>query len=104
MDYQNIIISVYCRAKQAELTQARHVFFFRLQIHGFVWFDYLHPSQQFFSYVGTGLPWLNQYLARINVSCSKTQSSDAGEAQTHNPSVSSKALYHWATALPAKSW
>ena len=21
----------------------------------------LHPSQQFFSYVGTGLPWLGQY-------------------------------------------
>ena len=27
----------------------------------FVLFDSLHPSQQFFSYVGTGLPGLNQY-------------------------------------------
>ena len=27
----------------------------------FVWFDYLRPSQQFFSYVGTGLPGLHQY-------------------------------------------
>ena len=27
----------------------------------FVWFDSLHPSQQFFSYVGMGLPGLNQY-------------------------------------------
>ena len=36
--------------------------------------------QQSFSYVGTGLSWLNQYLARINMSCSRTQHSDAGEA------------------------
>ena len=28
------------------------------------------------------------------------QRSDAGEARTHGPSVSSQALYHWATALP----
>ena len=28
------------------------------------------------------------------------QRSDAGEAWTHGPSVSSQALYHWATALP----
>ena len=28
------------------------------------------------------------------------QHSDAGEAQTHGPSVWSLALYHWATALP----
>ena len=46
----------------------------------FVWFDILHPSPQFFSYVGTGLTGLNQFKARINVSCSWTQRSDAGEA------------------------
>ena len=28
------------------------------------------------------------------------QRSDAGECRTHGPSVSSQALYHWATALP----
>ena len=28
------------------------------------------------------------------------QHSDAGEARTHSPSVSSQALFHWATALP----
>ena len=28
------------------------------------------------------------------------QRSDVGEAQTRGPSVSSQALYHWATALP----
>ena len=30
------------------------------------------------------------------------QRSDAGEAQTRRPSVSSQALYHWATALPVQ--
>ena len=29
--------------------------------------------------------------------------SDAGEARTRGPSVSSQALYHWATALPTSS-
>ena len=38
------------------------------------------PHQQSFSYAGMGLPGLNQYIARINVSCSRTQRSDAGEA------------------------
>ena len=28
------------------------------------------------------------------------QRSDAGETRTRGPSVSSQALYHWATALP----
>ena len=27
----------------------------------FVWFDSLRPSQQFYSYVGKGLPVLNRY-------------------------------------------
>ena len=31
------------------------------------------------------------------------QRSDAGEARTRSPSVSSQALYHWATALPVTS-
>ena len=30
------------------------------------------------------------------------QHSDAREARTRGPSVSSQALYHWATALPNK--
>ena len=51
----------------------------------FVWFDSLRPSQQFFSYVVMGLLGLNKYEARINVSCSRTQRSDASEAGTHNP-------------------
>ena len=32
------------------------------------------------------------------------QRSDAGEARTRGPSVSSQALYHWATALPQYEW
>ena len=48
--------------------------------------------QQSFNYIGTVLPGLNQYQARINVSCSRTQCSDAGEARTRSPSVSSQAL------------
>ena len=31
------------------------------------------------------------------------QRSDAGEARTHGPWVSSQALYHWATALSGVS-
>ena len=59
-----------------------------------------HPSQQLFSYIMRGLPGLNQYLARVKVSCSRTQCSDAGEVWIRDPSVTSEALYHWATALP----
>ena len=55
--------------------------------------------QQAFSYVGAGLPGMNQYLARINVS--RTQHSDDSEAPTRDPSFLSQALYHWATALLA---
>ena len=32
------------------------------------------------------------------------QRSDAGEAPTRDPSVSSQALYHWATALPLQQY
>ena len=40
--------------------------------------------QQSFSYKGTGLPGLSQYLAMINVFCSRTQRIDACEALTSN--------------------
>ena len=49
-------------------------------------FDSLHPSQQFFSHAGTGLPGLNQYLAQDKVFCSRTQRSASGEAGTRNSS------------------
>ena len=52
-------------------------------------FDLILTShQQSFNYVGTGLPGLNRYEAMINVSCSRTQRSDACEARTRGPSVS----------------
>ena len=60
----------------------------------FDWFDYLRPIHQYFSNVGTCLDWLNQYLARINVSCSRTPYSDTGEVRTRNLSASSQALYY----------
>ena len=63
-----------------------------------IWFFTSH--QQSFSYVGTGLPGLNQYYARINVSCSRTTTQWCRWGTTRDPSVSSQALYHWATALP----
>ena len=50
--------------------------------------------QQLFSYVWTDLPLLNHYEARINVTCSRTQRSDADEARTRNWSVSRYALDH----------
>ena len=70
----------------------------------FVWFESLRPSQQFFSYVWTGLPGLNRYSARINVSYSRTQCSIAGETRTGNPSVSSQALYYCATGDQRSYW
>ena len=35
-------------------------------------FDFLHPSQQFFSRLRTVLPGLNQYKAADKVSCART--------------------------------
>ena len=43
-------------------------------------FDSLRPSQQFFSYVWTGLQGLNQYETEDKVSLSRTQHSASGEA------------------------
>ena len=61
----------------------------------FICFDSLHPSQQFFSHVGTSLPGLNQYEAVDKVSCSRTQPSDSTgcEARTNNPLIPSLTLY-----------
>ena len=44
------------------------------------------------------LGWTSTKLGLMT--CSRTQRSDAGEARTRGPSVSSQALYHWATVLP----
>ena len=56
----------------------------------FVLFDFiLYVPSTISQLTGTGLHGLNQYLARINVSCSRTT--------THWCLVVSQALYHWAT-------
>ena len=69
---------------------------------GFVGFFYsLRPSQRYFSYVGTVLPVLKKYLARINVSCSRTQYNDTDEARTLGPSVSSEVKH--STTEPLRS-
>ena len=41
---------------------------------------------------GTSWAEPGEYLAGINMSCSRTQHSDAGEAQTRNSSISRQAL------------
>ena len=56
-----------------------------------IWFFTSH--QQSFSYKGTGLPGLNQYLARINV---LAQGTNTVTQVRLKPSVSSQALYYWA--------
>ena len=54
----------------------------------------LDESISKFRHIGAGRPRFNQYFASINVSCSRTQGSDAGEARTRGSTVSSQALYH----------
>ena len=69
--------------KEKKPIRTYHIFIFQksynsknkqssIMVLAFVWFDSLCLSQQFFSYVAMGLPRLNQYKAKINVSCSRT--------------------------------
>ena len=53
------------------------------------------PNQQPFGYIEKGIPGLNQNEARINVTCSMTQSRDAGEDRICGPMVSNQALSHY---------
>ena len=64
------------------------------------WFFTSH--QQSFSYVGTDLPGLNQYWARINVSCSRTQRSDAGDSVRLEPAALRSRVKH-STSEPLRS-
>ena len=43
------------------------------------------PVSNFFSYIWTGLPGLNQYYASLNLSCSRTQHSESNESRTRWP-------------------
>ena len=58
--------------------------------------------QQSFSYKGMGLPGLNQYICtKLGlIFLLKDTTQWCSEAWTCGPSVSSQALYHWATVLP----
>ena len=60
------------------------------------YFDSLHPSQKYFSHVGTGLPGLKKYQAADKVSCPRTRYSESSssETQTINPSFPCLTLYH----------
>ena len=65
-----------------------------------VWFDCLRPinnlsvKQEWVFLVWTSTKLGLKHLAQ------GPQHSHAGEAQTHGPTVSSQALYHWATVFP----
>ena len=67
----------------------------RRLLDSFCLFDsILYVPSTIFQLYKDGLPGLNQHLARIKVSCSRTQRSDAVEDRTRGPLVSSQALYH----------
>ena len=57
--YKMKILDVFDMAKHGE--DSKFVDHGNRCVVEFVWFDSLHPSRQFFSYVGMGLPELNQY-------------------------------------------
>ena len=59
----------------------------------FVWVEALHPSQQFFSHVGT-FSWVEPVLSNENeMSRSRTQHCAPGEILTRNLAIKSLALY-----------
>ena len=60
----------------------------------------LYVPSTIFQLCRDGSPGLNQYLARINVSCPRTKHSDASEVWARSPSFLSQAPYHWTTVLP----
>ena len=66
----------------------------------FFLFDSLHPINNLSVKQGrVFLGWTSTKLGEMCLA-QEPQHSDAGEARTRGPSVSSQALYHWATALP----
>ena len=66
----------------------------------FVWFDSLRPINNLS--VKQGWVFLGWTSTKLGLMClaQGPQRSEAGEAWTCGTSVSSLALYHWATALP----
>ena len=72
----------------------------------FVWFDLiLYIPSTIFQLCRDRSSWVEPVLSlMMNVSCSRTQHSDPGEARAHGPSVSSQALYHWAPFIGHVNW
>ena len=70
----------------------------------FVWFDFLRPINNLS--VKQGQVFLGWTSTKLGYMClaQGPQRSDAREARTRGPSVSSQALYHSATALPQTVW
>ena len=56
-----IRIYTVCKGKKNLQMKEYNIYCLNYNPTIFVCFDSLHPSQQFLSYVGTGLPGLNQY-------------------------------------------
>ena len=67
----------------------------------FVWFFTSH--QQSFSYIETGLPGLNQYYARINVSCSRTTTQWGSNPRPFGLESSTLLLSHYAPCVVSLS-
>ena len=70
----------------------------------FVWFDSLRPINNLS--VKKGQVFLGWTSIKLGLMCltQRPQRSDACEARTRSPSVSSQAHYHWTTALPNQDW
>ena len=66
----------------------------------FVWFDSLRPINNLS--VKQGRVFLGWSSTKLGEMClaQGPQRSETCEARTRGPSVSSQALYHWATVLP----
>ena len=65
-DIHNEFLIYQIKQNKKHLLQMKEHALFIQRFYGmdfwlFVWFDYLRPSQQFFSYVGMGLSGLSQY-------------------------------------------
>ena len=64
--------------------------------HFLVWFDFLRPINNLSVKQGrVFLGWTSTKLGYMCLAQGPLRN-DAGEAQTHGPSVSSQALHHWA--------
>ena len=66
--------------------------------YDFVWFDSLRRINNLS--IINGQVFLGWTSTKLGLMFLLKDTSDAGEARTWGPTVSSQALYHWATALP----